>query len=76
VVSPLFFTTANPRTVDLAPTSIDFYSGTVLEGTETIESAGEKLLELVLDVASGSMTRVETLRHQNPTSFYLKDPVF
>ena len=76
IVSPLLFTTANPRTVELAPTAIDFYSGTVLEGADTIESAGEKLLRLVLDVASGTMTNVETFSHQNPTSFYLKDPVF
>ncbi|MEE2914000.1 MAG: UxaA family hydrolase [Pseudomonadota bacterium] len=76
IVSPLLFTTANPRTVELAPTSIDYYSGTVLEGTDTIESAGEKLLNMVLDVASGTMTKVETIKHTNPTSFYLKDPVF
>jgi altronate dehydratase large subunit len=76
VVAPLLFTTANPRTVALAPTSIDFYSGTVLEGTDTIESAGEKLLGMVLDMASGTMTKVETIKHTNPTQFYLKDPVF
>lgn len=76
VVAPHFYTTANPRTVALAPTSIDFYSGGVLEGTDTIESAGEKLLEMVLDVVSGTMTKVETIKHQNPTSFYLRDPVF
>jgi len=76
IVAPLLFTTANPVTVSLAPTSVDFYSGTVLEGTDTIESAGEKLLEMVVDVASGTMTKVETISHTNPTSFYQKDPVF
>jgi len=76
VVAPLLFTTANPKTVALAPTSIDFYSGTVLEGEDTIESAGEKLLQMAVDIASGTMTRVETIKHTNPTSFYLKDPVF
>ncbi len=30
---------------------------------------------MVLVVASGSMTKVETLEHQNPTSFYLRGPV-
>ena len=76
IVAPHFYTTANPHTVELAPTSIDFYSGTVLEGTDTIESAGEKLLQMTLDVVSGMMTKVETIKHQNPTSFYLRDPVF
>jgi len=76
IVAPLLFTTANPETVALASTSVDFYSGTVLEGEDTIESAGEKLLQMVVDVASGTMTKVETVKHTNPTQFYLKDPVF
>ena len=61
VVSPLFYTTANYKALALAPTGIDFYSGTVIEGKETIEEAGERLLRMVLDVASGTFTKVETL---------------
>jgi altronate dehydratase large subunit len=76
VVSPLLYTTANHKAAALAPTSIDFYSGTVIEGKETIEEAGEKLLNLVLDVASGTLTKVETMRYTEPTQIYLKDPVF
>jgi len=76
VVSPLMWTTANPKTLAMAPTSLDFYSGTVIEGKDTIEEAGGKLLQLVLDVASGTMTKVETLRHTDPTQIYLRDPSF
>jgi altronate dehydratase large subunit len=76
VVAPLVWTTANPRTLAMASSSIDFYSGTVLEGQDTIESAGERLLEVVLDIASGTMTRVETIRHTDPTQIYLKEPPF
>jgi altronate dehydratase large subunit len=76
VVAPLMWATANPRTLEMASTSIDFYSGTVLEGEETIESAGKRLLETVLDIASGTVTRVETLRHTDPTQIYLKEPPF
>ena len=75
-VSPLMWTTANPKTSAMAPTSVDFYSGTVLEGEDTIEKSGEKLLKLVLDIASGTMTKVETLRHTDPTQLYLRDPSF
>jgi altronate dehydratase len=63
------------RTI-LTADSIDFYSGTVLQGQDTIESAGEKLLNVVLDIASGTLTRVETLRHTDPTQIYLKEPPF
>ncbi len=76
VVSPLMWTTANPKTLAMATTSLDFYSGTVIEGEDTIEEAGGKLLQLVLDVASGTMTKVETLRHTDPTQIYLRDPSF
>ena len=76
VVAPLMWTTANPKTLAMAPTSLDFYSGTVIEGKDTIEEAGGKLLQLVLDIASGTMTKVETLRHTDPTQIYLRDPGF
>lgn len=76
VVAPLMFTTANPKTLAMAPTSIDFYSGTVLEGKDTIEEGGEKLLQKVLDIASGTFTKVETMRYADPTQIYLKDPCF
>lgn len=76
VVAPLMYTTANPKTLVMAPTSIDFYSGTVIEGKDTIEERGEKLLQKVLDIASGTFTKVETMRYADPTQIYLKDPCF
>jgi altronate dehydratase large subunit len=76
VVSPLLYTTANPKTWNLVPTSLDFYSGTVIEGKESIEEAGERLLKMVLDVASGTFTKTETMKYSEPTQIYLKDPVF
>ena len=76
MVAPLMWTTANPKTLAMAGNSIDFYSGTVLEGKDTIEEAGEKLLRMVLDVASGTFTKVETIKHTDPTQLYFKDPIF
>ncbi len=76
MVAPLMWTTANPKTLAMAPTSIDFYSGTVLKGEDTIEEAGEKLLQLVLDIASGTFTKEETIKHVDATQFYFKDPIF
>lgn len=76
MVAPLLWTTANPKTLAMAQTSIDFYSGTVLEGKDTIEEAGEKLLQMVIDIASGTFTKVETIKHVDPTQLYFKDPIF
>ncbi len=76
VVSPLMWTTANPNTLAMAGSSIDFYSGTVIEGKDTIEEAGEKLLNAVLDIASGTFAKVETMKYADPTQIYLRDPSF
>ncbi|MFC1899827.1 UxaA family hydrolase [Chloroflexota bacterium] len=76
VIAPLMYTTANYKTLSMAQTSIDFYSGTVIEGKDTIEGSGEKLLQKVLDIASGTFTKVETMRYTDPTQIYLKDPCF
>ena len=76
VVAPLMWTTANPRTLSHFPTGIDFYSGTVIEGKDTIEEAGERLLQLVVDVASGTSAKWETLKQVEPTQLYFKDPIF
>ena len=38
---------------------VDFSAGTVADGTETIDEAAERLLELVIEVASGKKTRAE-----------------
>jgi altronate dehydratase len=70
------WTTANPKTLAMAPSSIDFYSGTILEGEETIEEAGERLLQMVVDIASGTLTKVETINHTDPTQIYLRDAPF
>jgi altronate dehydratase large subunit len=76
VVSPLIWATANRRTYERSRTSIDHFSGGVIEGTESLEESGESLLRLVLDVASGSMTWSETLTYQEPSQYYQVDPEF
>ena len=76
VVSPLMWTTANHKTLAMAASSIDFYSGTILEGKETIEDAGARLLQMAIDIASGTLTKVETIKHTDPTQIYLRDSPF
>lgn len=75
VVAPLLWLTANPKTYRRFGDEIDFYSGTVIEGKETIQEAGERLYNLILDVASGTMTKTETLTHVDPNQIYTVDPM-
>ena len=54
---------------DYAHGSIDFHSGRVGEGEDTSDATGEKLLQKVADTAPGTMTKVETIRHTDPTRY-------
>ncbi len=76
VVAPLVWTTANQKTRALAGWLLDLYSGTIIEGNETISEVGERLYELIIDIASGTLTRSETLIHSTPTQVYTREPSF
>ena len=76
IVSPLLWLTGNRVTAQRAANSVDFCSASVLEGTETLEEAGERLYHLILEIASGGMTKVETINHADPFAIYYEDPIF
>jgi altronate hydrolase len=44
------------------PDIIDINTGTIIEGEETIQQAGERILEYVISVASGE-TECAAVRH-------------
>ena len=74
--TPLVWCTANPQTWAWAGESIDFFSGGVIEGTETLEEAGERLYKIILDTASGTMTKAETINYEAPAQIYTLEPAF
>lgn len=76
VISPTIWTSANRKTLNHCGFSLDFYSGRVIEGKETIAQAGEDLLKLVISTASGTMTKSETIRWTAPTHIYTLDTPF
>ncbi len=73
---PLMWLTANPATYARCRLSIDFYSGTVSEGAESLAEAGERLLRTVVEVASGTLTLSETLNYVEAAELYMLDRVF
>ncbi len=76
VVAPFLWCTGNPKTYAMAEENIDFYSGTVIEGKEDPEQAGERLYKTVTEIASGTLSRSETLRYTDPVDMYLEEPRF
>ncbi len=76
VVVPLMMITGNPRTADKAKRSIDFSSGAIIAGKATVAEMGAALLAKIVSVASGEMTRGETVRYSDPLEPYFLGPVF
>ncbi|BBO78508.1 carbohydrate hydrolase [Desulfosarcina widdelii] len=76
VVTPFMWCTANPKTYEMTGDNIDFYSGTVIEGKEDPEQVGERLYQTVIDIASGTLSRNETMVYNEPIDMYLEGPRF
>lgn len=76
IVTPFLWCTANPKTYATARDNIDFYSGTVIEAKEDPEQAGERLYRTVIDIASGTFSRTETLTYTEPIDLCLEEPRF
>jgi altronate hydrolase len=62
-VAPVIKLSTNTALFKKMPDIIDINTGTIIEGKETIEQAGERILEYVIKVASGE-TEVAAVRHK------------
>jgi len=54
---------------------IDLDLSTVIDGTLTIEAAGQKVFRELLAVASGGKTKAEILQYTNSMDIYMRGPV-
>jgi altronate hydrolase len=62
-VAPVVKISSNTRLYNKMNDIIDINTGTIIEGEETIEQAGSRILEYVIGVASGEI-QVSAVRHQ------------
>ena len=61
-IAPVVKISSNTALYNRMRDIIDVNTGTVIEGTETIEEAGERILDYVISVASGE-TQISAVRH-------------
>jgi altronate hydrolase len=61
-VAPVVKISSNTALFERMRDIIDINTGTIIEGTETIKQAGERILEYVISVANGE-TQVASIRH-------------
>ena len=74
LVAPLLTISGNPRTAKAAGDYLDVSTGGVLLGTETLDAAGEHILEEIVRAAKGRATRGETMRYPEPFEVFFEGP--
>ncbi|MGN6533414.1 MAG: UxaA family hydrolase [Ginsengibacter sp.] len=62
-ITPVIKLSTNTALFNKMPDIIDINTGTIIEGEETIEQAGERILDYVIKVASGEV-EVAAVRHK------------
>jgi altronate hydrolase len=63
-IAPVIKLSTNTPLYEKMPDIIDINTGTIIEGQETIEQAGERILEFVIEVASGSREALSVKHNQ------------
>jgi len=63
-VVPVIKISSNSRIAHLMEDNIDINAGTIVDGKETIQVVGRRILELIRRVASGERTKSELLGHK------------
>ena len=71
---PVMKITGNPVTWNKLRDHMDLYVGTILEGTETLPAAGQRLLG-TFSFASGRRTKAEISGYTNSMDIYVTGPV-
>jgi altronate dehydratase large subunit len=64
-IAPVLKVTGNPKTYEKMRDNMDINAGTVLDGSESLRSVGERIFRAVIEVASGKKTKAEALGYQD-----------
>lgn len=75
VVSPFLYVTGNAVAYERASDSIDFNSSGIMTQALSIQDEGDRLLAHLLDIASGTFTKMETLDYAEQLELYMEGPV-
>lgn len=63
-IAPVIKITGNPETYALMSEDMDIDAGRVLEGKSTLDEVGDDIFNLVVSVASGALSKSESLGHR------------
>lgn len=74
-VIPAVKVCGNAKTNENLKSHIDVEVSSIINETETVQHAGQRLLEFALDVASGRLTKAEILNFDGQMEILIKGPV-
>lgn len=64
-IAPVLKITGNPETYDKMRDNMDVNAGTILDGSESLRSVGERVFRAIVEVASGKETSAEALGYRD-----------
>lgn len=75
VVSPFLYVTGNALAYSRSPDNFDFNSSAIMTKAAPIDDEGERLLDHLIDIASGTFTKMETLDYAEQLEVFMEGPV-
>jgi altronate dehydratase large subunit len=75
IVIPIIYVTGNNDTYERAKDNIDFNSGILSEGNKNINEVSDELLKNLLEISSGTKSKMETINYQDPIEIFFEGPV-
>jgi len=64
-IAPVIKITGNPVTYNQMEDNMDINAGTILDGSESLKSVGQRIYETVLDTCNGKKTKAEALGYKD-----------
>ena len=63
-IAPVIKITGNPRTFENMPDNIDINAGTILDGSESLNSVGKRIYDMIIQTANGRQPKAEALGYK------------
>jgi altronate dehydratase large subunit len=64
-IAPVIKITGNPRTFENMPDNMDINAGTILDGSESLNSVGKRIFNMIIQTANGRQTKAEALGYKD-----------
>ena len=64
-ISPVIKITGNPETYEMMMDNMDINAGTILDGSESLNSVGQRIYDMIRQTANGRQTKAEALGYKD-----------